>query len=118
MEIRMIKRTGPMKIGHKGVENNGVVYVGGLIASNLELDMRGQTAEICKKIDEVLAGHGTDKSRLLSATIFVTDLGMRPLMNEAWAEWLKADELPARATIGVADLGPKVLIEVTAVAAV
>lgn len=114
----MIKRTGPMKIGHKGVENNGVVYVGGLIASNLELDMRGQTAEICKKIDEVLAGHGTDKSHLLSATIFVTDLGMRPLMNEAWAEWLKADELPARATIGVADLGPKVLIEVTAVAAV
>jgi len=107
-----------MKIGHKAVKYGGFVFVGGLIASDLTLDMKGQTAEICQKIDQVLAEQGTDKARLLSATIFVTDLNQRPMMNEAWAEWLTSADLPARATIGVADLGANVLIEITAVAAV
>jgi len=113
----MITRTGPMSIGHKAVEHEGVVYVGGLIASDLSKDMKGQTAEIAEKIDAVLAEQGTDKTRLLSATIFVTDLNQRPSMNEAWTEWLPAETRPARATIGVNDLGAGVLIEVTAVAA-
>ena len=112
-----IKRTGRMAIGHKAVEHQGVVYVGGLIATDLTADMKGQTKQITEKIDAVLAEHGTSKDKLLSATIFVTDLSLRPRMNEAWAEWLSPENLPARATIGVADLGPNVLIEVTAVAA-
>ncbi|WP_348642771.1 RidA family protein [Mesorhizobium sp. J18] len=106
-----------MSIGHKAVEHGGMVYVGGLIATDLTKDMKGQTAEITEKIDAVLAEQGTDKTRLLSATIFVTDLNQRPLMNEAWAEWLPSDVRPARATIGVNDLGNGVLIEITAVAA-
>ncbi|MGF7162982.1 enamine deaminase RidA (YjgF/YER057c/UK114 family) [Rhodoligotrophos appendicifer] len=114
----MIKRSGPMKIGHKGVEYGKTVYVGGVIANDLTLDMKGQTKQIAEKIDAVLAEHGTSKDRLLSATIFVTDLNQRPLMNEAWAEWLDPAQLPARATIGVNDLGPNVLIEITAVAAI
>ena len=113
----MIERKGKMEIGHKSVTHDNIVYVGGLIASDLSLDMKGQTAEICKKFDAILAEAGTDKSKLLNATIFVTDLPARPKMNEAWTEWLPADVRPARATIGVADLGKNVLIEVTAVAA-
>jgi len=113
----MIKRTGPMAIGHKAVEHSNIVYVGGLIASDLSKDMKGQTEEIAAKIDTVLAEQGTDKSKLLSATIFVTDLNQRPAMNEAWAAWLSPADLPARATIGVNDLGKGVLIEVTAIAA-
>jgi enamine deaminase RidA (YjgF/YER057c/UK114 family) len=114
----MIKRTGPISVGHKGVEYQGVVHVGGLIASDLAADMKGQTEQIAKKIDEVLAEHGTSKDNLLSATIFVTDLSQRPAMNEAWFAWLTRENLPARATIGVADLGPGVLIEITATAKV
>jgi enamine deaminase RidA (YjgF/YER057c/UK114 family) len=114
----MIKRSGHIKVGHKGVEHAGVLHVGGLIASDLTADMKGQTEQIASKIDAVLAEHGTSKDRLLSATIFVTDLGQRPAMNEAWFAWLATDHLPARATIGVADLGAGVLIEVIATAAV
>jgi len=113
----VIKRTGPIPVGHKGVEHDGVVHVGGLIASDLTADIKGQTEQIAKKIDEVLAAHGTNKDRLLSATIFVTDLTQRPAMNEAWFAWLAKEHLPARATVGVADLGAGVLIEVIATAA-
>ena len=114
----MIKRTGHIKIGHKGVEHNGVLHIGGLIATDLSADIKGQTEQIASKIDAVLAEHGTTKDRLLSATIFVTDLNQRPAMNEAWFAWLSSEHLPARATVGVADLGPGVLIEIIATAAV
>jgi len=114
----MIKRNGPMAIGHKSVEHNGLVYVGGLIATDLSLDMKGQTEQITRKIDDILRDHGTDKHKLLSATIFVTDLSQRPAMNEAWRAWIPGSDLPARATLGVSDLGPNVLIEVTAIAAI
>lgn len=114
----MIKRTGTMSIGHKGVQYQGVVNVGGLIASDLSADMKGQTAQIAAKIDAVLAEHGTNKDNLLTATIFVTDLNQRPAMNEAWSAWLSKESMPARATIGVADLGPGVLIEIIATAKV
>lgn len=113
-----IKRTGPISIGHKGVEYAGLVHIGGLVASDLTVGIKGQTEQIARKIDEVLAAHGTHKDRLLSATIFVTDLALKAEMNEAWFAWLAKDRLPARATIGVADLGPGVLIEVIATAAV
>jgi enamine deaminase RidA (YjgF/YER057c/UK114 family) len=114
----MIKRTGSMAIGHKGVEYQGVVNVGGLIASDLATDMKGQTSQIAAKIDAVLAEHGTSKENLLTATIFVTDLNQRPAMNEAWSAWLSRETMPARATIGVADLGPGVLVEIVATAKV
>ena len=113
----MIDRNGLLPNMHRSVATDGLVFVGGTIATDLTLGMKGQTEQTLTKIEGLLAAHGTDKSRLLSATIFVTDLSLKGEMNEVWSTWLKPEEMPARATIGISDLGPGILIEITAVAA-
>ena len=80
--------------------------------------MKGQTTEICAKLDDLLAQAGSDKSSLLTATIFLSDFAGKDAMNEAWLEWLTADDLPARATLGVAELGKGTLVEIVVSAAV
>ena len=72
----------------KVVEHNGVVYVSGNTADDNSVDIREQTAQILKKIDGYLAQAGTDKSKLLSATVYVADMSQKPMMNEVWQAWL------------------------------
>ena len=69
------------------------------------------TQQIVDKLDRYLAAAGTDKSKIVAAQLFVTDLTMKGEMNAVWATWL-GDDLPTRATVGVADLGPGFLIEI------
>lgn len=115
----MIKRIEKTKIMHRVVEHGGTLYFGGLVADDRTVGMADQTRQICRKIDALLAAAGSDKSKLLSAQIFITDMAGKDAMNEAWLEWLEGGDLPARATIGVADLGTKdTLIEVVVTAAV
>lgn len=113
-----ISRRGKTPIMHRIVEHNGVIYFGGILADSLKgVSMRGQTTEVCAKLDKLLAEAGTDKSKLISATLFITDMNQKQEMNEVWTSWLDARDLPTRATIGVSDLGPDVLIEVVVTAA-
>ena len=99
-------------IFHRVVEHNNVLYFAGVVADDLSQDMKGQTAQICAKLDKLLAEVGSSKEKLLSATLFITDMAQKPGMNEAWTAWIPAEALPTRATLGVADLGENVLIEV------
>ena len=112
-----IQRGERLDIMHRFVKHNGVIYFAGLVSLDATLSMRGQTEQITQRLDNYLALAGTSKERLLTATIYVTDLGLRPEMNEAWKAWISDEDLPARATIGVADLGPGTLIEVVVTAA-
>lgn len=78
--------------------------------------MAGQTQQILARMEAMLAECGSDKSKVLSATIFATDLGLKKEMDAVWTGFF-GDALPARATVGVASLGtPETLIEVTCVA--
>lgn len=113
----MVDRILQTPIMHRIVEHGGTVYLGGLIADDLSVSMGGQTAQICQKLDKLLAEAGTDKTKLLSAMLYVTDMSQKGEMNEAWTSWIAAGDLPTRATIGVADLGKDVLIEVVVTAA-
>jgi enamine deaminase RidA (YjgF/YER057c/UK114 family) len=108
-----IERIGPSEIMHDVVVSNGVLYLGGITGDDMSGDMYAQTKELLASADEVLASAGSSKKKLLSATIFITDFAQKPEMNRAWAEWLDPADMPARATIGVADLGPGVLIEIS-----
>lgn len=103
-------------IMHRVVERNGLVFVGGTVADDESLGMGGQTEEILAKFDTYLAEAGSDKTKLLSATIFVTDLTLKPELDAAWKAWIGPQDLPSRATVGVADLGGGTLIEITLVA--
>ncbi|PBB58162.1 MULTISPECIES: RidA family protein [Mesorhizobium] len=113
----MISRHLRTRIMHRIVENNGTIYLGGVTADDGSLDMKGQTEQICKKIDDLLAEAGSSKEKLLTAMIFISDFSQKERMTEAWLEWLSGDFLPTRATIGVADLGKDCLVEVVVSAA-
>jgi enamine deaminase RidA (YjgF/YER057c/UK114 family) len=113
----MVTRVGLTPIMHRTVTHQGTVYVGGIAADDFSLDMAGQTRQICDKIERLLESVGSSKGHLLAAQIFVTDLSAKPAMNEVWTSWLGPANLPTRATIGVADLGAGVLIEVVCTAA-
>lgn len=102
-------------IMHRAVEANGFVFVGGTIADDTSLSMAEQTRDILRKIAGYLQEAGSDARRIVSASIFVTDLSKKKEMDAAWTEFF-GDDLPARATVGVADLGGGALIEVVVTA--
>ncbi|WP_245303234.1 RidA family protein [Chelatococcus sp. CO-6] len=101
---------------HRAVEAGGFVHVGGIIADDTGLSMGEQTRNILAKLAGYLREVGCDLGKVVSATIFVTDLSRKKEMDAVWTE-VFGDALPARATVGVADLGGGALIEVVAVAA-
>lgn len=113
----MIKRSGPYgDILHEVVEHDRTLYFAGIVGEDKDADMAGQTRSVLAQLDELLAAHGSDRSHLLSALIFVTDMKAKPAMNAVWKEWMSPAQLPTRATIGVADLDGY-LIEVVFTAA-
>ena len=83
----------------RAVIHNGVVYLAGLTADKRSAGMKEQTTEIFGKIDVLLKKSGTDKSKLLSAMIWITDMRLKPAMDEAWLAWADAKNLPARACV-------------------
>jgi enamine deaminase RidA (YjgF/YER057c/UK114 family) len=107
--------TGPRM--SRAVIHGNTVYLAGMVADDPGLDMRGQTRQVLGKIDAYLAGAGTDRSRLLSATIFLADIGRWAEMNAEWESWLPPDAAPARATVQARLVGPTHLIEIVATAA-
>ena len=103
-------------IMHRMVEHNGIIFVGGTTCDDESLDMAEQTREILAKLDAYLAEAGSDKTKLLSATIFITNMMLKPQMDEVWKGWLAPANFPSRATVGVADLGGTTLIEIVVTA--
>ena len=112
-----IKRYEPSKIYSKVVEANGFVFTAGIVAEDVKQDAKGQTQQILKEIDRLLKVGGSDKSKLVSATIWVTDIRNREAMNEAWNAWTGGDNLPGRACVQAALADPRMLVEIAVVAA-
>ena len=75
-----------------------------------------QTVRALARIDESLALAGTDKSRILSAIVYIADISRKEEMNRAWDEWVDRKNPPMRACLGVA-LEPPHLVEIVVTAA-
>ncbi len=104
-------------IMHRVVTHGDTLYLGGMVAEDRSVGMAGQTQQILARMQAMLAECGSDKSKVLSATIFATNLGLKKEMDAVWVEFFGADSLPARATVGVTNLGTsETLIEVTCIA--
>ncbi|MBT3661578.1 MAG: RidA family protein [Rhodospirillaceae bacterium] len=101
----------------QAVVHGDTVYLCGLTPSDRDLDITGQTEEVLAKIDDRLAKCGSDKSKILSATIYATDLANKPALNEVWKSWLGELNRPARACVGSIELEPGVLVEIMVTAA-
>jgi enamine deaminase RidA (YjgF/YER057c/UK114 family) len=111
----MIQRNIRTPIMHRAVEANGFVYIGGTIADDTSDSMGEQARNILGKIAGYLKEAGTDATKVVAASIFVTDLSQKKEMDAVWTEFF-GDNLPARATVGVADLGGGALIEIVVTA--
>jgi enamine deaminase RidA (YjgF/YER057c/UK114 family) len=93
------------------------VYLAGQVSGDSDT-MKGQTEQVLKKIDDLLAKAGSSKSKLLAATIYVTDMRNFNDMNAVWDAWVDPQNTPARATVQAALANPKYLVEISVVAAV
>lgn len=103
----------------RAVVYNGIVYVGGQTADDRSQDIRGQTRQTLAKIEKFLAEAGTDKSRLLTAQIWLKDIKNDfSGMNEIWDTWTAPDAASTRATAQCEMAAPDVLVEIIVTAAV
>ena len=100
------------------VISGDTVYTAGLVAEDDQLgSITEQTASILRKIDAYLAEAGSDKSKLLSATIWLTDIGNFNEMNAVWDAWVAPGNTPARACVEAKLAVPKYHVEIAVIAA-
>jgi enamine deaminase RidA (YjgF/YER057c/UK114 family) len=100
------------------VVHGTTVYLAGMVAEDPTADIKGQTESVLKRIDAGLKSAGTDKSKLLCAQIFITDMRNFADMNAVWDAWVDKGNTPARATVQASLANPKMLVEIMVVAAV
>ena len=102
----------------KAVAHGNTVYLAGQVADQAKGKSVGeQTAEILAIIDSLLTQAGSDKTKILSATIWLTDMATFPEMNAQWDSWVPAGETPARATVQAALAAPEYKVEIAVIAA-
>lgn len=105
--------------GHlsKAVEHNGTVYLAGTTAADRTVGMKEQTQQVLATIDQLLDRCGTNKSKLLAATVYISDMTQKAAMNKAWLAWIDPKNPPTRACVAV-ELGtPTTLVEIVVTAA-
>jgi len=113
-----IKRWHPTARMNQMVAYNGLVFTAGQVAEeNAGNSVTEQTAEILRNIDSLLAEAGTDKSRILSATIYLADIASFAEMNTVWDAWVAPDGKPVRATVEARLAGPEYAVEIAVIAA-
>ncbi len=102
----------------QAVIHNGVVYLAGQVASEAPGgSVPEQTRNILQRIDALLAAAGTDKSKMLSARVWLTDLRRLDEMNEAWVGWVSPGNTPTRVVVEAKLAAPEYTVEIAVIAA-
>jgi enamine deaminase RidA (YjgF/YER057c/UK114 family) len=99
------------------VEYGNLVFVAGTTADDKSASCKAQTEEVLKKIDAYLAGSGTTKSKILSATVWVADMQEKGEMDAAWQAWVDPQNKPARACVEARLGTPDIRVEIMVVCA-
>ena len=112
----MIKRfAGTTPTRSRAVAHNGIVYAVAT-AKDKSAPLYEQTKDALAQIDATLAEAGSNKSRILRTTVYITDMSRKPEMDSAWDEWVDRANPPQRACIGVT-LADRDLVEILVTAA-
>ena len=102
----------------KVVVHGNTVYLAGIVADNPKgKSVKDQTQDILRQIDGFLTKAGADKSKLLSANIWITDMAEFAEMNVVWDAWVAPGNTPARATVQARLASPDYKVEIMVVAA-
>ena len=95
----------------------GTAYLAGQVADDPKADVTGQTRQVLAQIDALLAEAGSDKTQILSATIYLPDIGDFAAMNAVWEQWVVPGQTPARATVEAKLAAPEYRVEIQVIAA-
>jgi enamine deaminase RidA (YjgF/YER057c/UK114 family) len=102
----------------KAVVHGNTVYLAGIVADNPKgKSVPDQTRDILRQIDGLLARAGSDKTKLLSANIWLADMGTFAEMNSVWDAWVSPGNTPARATVEARLATPDYKVEIMVAAA-
>lgn len=98
------------------VEAGGVLYFAGQVGEDWDADAKIQMQQALARIDALLAEAGSDKSKVLSVTIWLSDMADYDAVNEAWDAWVDPDHPPARACGKVEMADPRIRVELLPIA--
>lgn len=112
-----IERIGVGPRMSQAVKAGSLVFLAGQVADHGGT-VGEQTAAILAKIDALLARAGSDKTRVLSASIWLADMGTFGQMNAIWDQWVVPEHTPARATVEARLAAPEFKVEISVIAAV
>ena len=108
--------TGPRM--SQAVIHGDTVYLAGQVADRAKGGSVGaQTTEILATLDRLLGEAGADKTKILSATIYLADIATFAEMNAVWDAWVPAGHAPARATVEAKLAAPAYTVEIACIAA-
>ena len=99
------------------VVHNDTVYLAGQVDGDAAPTAKEQTKRILEQVDALLERAGTDKSKILTATIWLSDIRFFAEMNEVWDAWVSPGNTPARACVEARLAAPKYLVEIRVTAA-
>ena len=102
----------------QAVIHGTTIYLAGQVADQAKGKSVGhQTREILATIDRLLAEADSDKTKILSTTIYLADIGTFAEMNAVWDAWVPAGHAPARATVEAKLAAPPYTVEIACIAA-
>ncbi|WP_282109201.1 RidA family protein [Shewanella algicola] len=99
------------------VIHNNTVYLCGQVAKDKFSNIETQTSTMLNEVDALLAQAGSNREHILSATIYLKDMGDYDAMNQVWDQWLPQGHAPARACVQAAIAEPEYLVEISVIAA-
>jgi enamine deaminase RidA (YjgF/YER057c/UK114 family) len=112
-----IKRHHPGGSLSRLVEFGNLVFVAGTTADDRSASCKGQTEEVLRKIEKLLAEGGSSKSRILWCNVWVNDMREKEQMDAAWQAWVDPSNKPARATVEARLGTPDTKVEIMMIAA-
>lgn len=114
----MIQR---IEVSHRFSEvavHNGVAYLAGQVPTDESKNAYEQTQQVLGEIDKFLAKAGTDKNKILMATVYLANMADYQEMNRAWDEWVAPNNAPPRAAVEARLANPNWKVEIVVTAAV
>lgn len=112
-----ITRINPGPRMSQAVVHDNTIHTAGQVADDSNADVAGQTQQVLAKIDGLLEEAGTDKTKILKATIWLADISQFNEMNSVWDAWVDADNPPVRACVESKLAFPELLVEIQVEAA-
>lgn len=112
-----LTRIDPAARYSEAVVVNGLVFCSGMVPENGATDITAQTQDVLQQIDALLVRCGSDRSRLVDATIYLADMADYAAMNQVWDAWVLPGSAPARATVEARLARPEWRVEIKVVAA-